>query len=91
MDGDDLDRTVRPLTYTADQVARRLGISRTTFDHNREKFTNFPGKLPGLRLWSAPAVDRWIRTNGDPAAIGGGEDDVAAVTLQLEGVYGGGS
>jgi len=59
-----------PLTYTAAGVAARLGLTQAQFDSSRRRKrlaeAGFPSRLPGMAgLWSAPAVDHWIATNGN--------------------------
>lgn len=66
--------TVLPATLSAAEVARLLRRrSSQAFlrDRPRLEAAGFPKKLPGMNLWSGPAIMRWLETNGltaQPAA-----------------------
>lgn len=54
---------VPAITWTANQVAEALGISRATFDRKRTQFYDqgFPLPVPGLcGRWSIVAVKAWV-------------------------------
>uniref|UniRef100_UPI003BAC51B3 helix-turn-helix transcriptional regulator n=1 Tax=Stappia sp. TaxID=1870903 RepID=UPI003BAC51B3 len=65
--GDSPTASASPLTLTAAQVAGLLGCQESTFREKRRRLEHdhgFPARLPGCNAWSAPAVRRWIATNG---------------------------
>lgn len=64
---------VQPGTYTAKDVAARLGHHDEWFSDHRpqlERDFNFPKPipLPGRPRWSRAQVDTWIRLNGEVPA-----------------------
>lgn len=55
------------LVINRKELSELLRISESSFDKVRPRLEahNFPRKLPGMRTWSRPAVEAWIRANGD--------------------------
>lgn len=87
-----MDAPLQRMTLTAGQVAHLLGLSETTFRHKRAELEahGFPGKLPGLSCWSAPAVRRWISSNGgSPATIASDDPEISRLIADLEADYAG--
>jgi len=78
------------MTLTAGQVAHLLGLSEAIFRKKRPELEalGFPTKLPGLATWSAPAVRRWIASNGNSGAtIASDDPEIHAIVAELEADY----
>lgn len=85
-----MDAPLVRMTITAGQVAHLLGLSETIFRKKRPELEalGFPGKLPGLATWSAPAVRRWIASNGNSGAtIPADDPEISALVADLEADY----
>lgn len=87
--------TAERLTWPKASVAHALGISEGTFDKKRRELETehgFPARLPGLNLWSIPAVRAWVRCNGRPAStleISNDDPEITLIVEALEHEYGG--
>lgn len=90
---DQSEMPVKPdaLTYSDQEVAAILGCSPKTFLNRRrtelEREHNFPPRLPGTRVWSGPALRRWLETNGidyEPQP----EDEIGRARLDAENRHG---
>lgn len=81
------------LTLVIGQVAQMLGMSEPTFRKKRAELEalGFPRHLPGLKVYSRPAVERWFRTNGDQLATPAIEPtitvEINAAQAELETEY----
>ncbi len=80
------------MTYSLEEVAGLFRRNKDTFRELRPRLeaNGFPLRLPGTRLWSRPAVDRWFVTDAyrapDPEIAG---DNVRDIRDHLEVKYGG--
>lgn len=86
--------TAPRLTWPKASVAHALGISEATFDKKRailEREHGFPAKLPGLNMWSIPAIRSWISSNGQsiaPLPVPNDDPEIGAIVSALELEYG---
>lgn len=85
--------TVLPAVLSSEEVARllrRRSAQAFLRDKPRLEAAGFPRKLPGMNLWSGPAIMRWLETNGDtsvPAGEGDGAGALASAARALEQEY----